>query len=96
MNLACRRVRVGDGLSKPSVSLNGSSQGTAANKKMYALANDKTASGASFGAWDDDRYVSRELWCFRYDFSGGIARSTDNDESQVFALDYKLAVHAQA
>lgn len=84
---------------KPSVSLNGSSQGTAANKKIYALANDKTASGASFGPWDDDRYVSRELWeSHAYDFSGGIARSTDNDayvgagHGNAWAMDYKLGI----
>lgn len=65
---------------KPSVSLSGFSQGTAAKKTIYALAGDGTVSGAGFGPWDDERYVTRELWeQHDYDFCAGTMRSTAND-----------------
>lgn len=67
---------------KPSVSLKGNSQGTAAKKKIYALAGDGTVSGAGFGPWDDERYVTRELWeQHDYDFCAGTMRSTGNDKT---------------
>lgn len=67
---------------KPSVSLKGNSQGTAAKKKIYALAGDGTVSGAGFGPWDDERYVTRELWeQHDYDFCAGTMRSTANDKT---------------
>ena len=90
---------------KPSVSLSGFSQGTAAKKKIYALAGDGTVSGAGFGPWDDERYVTRELWeqhdC---DFCAGTMRSTANDaylndsHPNEWAMDYKLniPVHGQS
>ncbi len=90
---------------KPSVSLSGSSQGTAAKKKIYALAGDGTISGAGFGPWDDERYVTRELWeQHDYDFCAGTMRSTDNDETlggphaNEWAMDYRLniPVHGQS
>lgn len=84
---------------KPSVSLSGFSQGTAAKKKIYALAGDGTVSGAGFGPWDDERYVTRELWeqhdC---DFCAGTMRSTANDaypndsHPNEWAMDYKLNI----
>lgn len=90
---------------KPSVSLSGFSQGTAAKKKIYALAGDGTVSGAGFGSWDDERYVTRELWeQHDYDFCAGTMRSTANDaylndsHSNEWAMDYKLniPVHGQS
>lgn len=90
---------------KPSVSLKGNSQGTAAKKKIYALAGDGTVSGAGFGPWDDERYVTRELWEEHdYDFCAGTKRSTDNDKvlggqhTNEWAMDYKLniPVHGQS
>lgn len=84
---------------KPSVSLNGSSQGTASKKTIYALADDKTASGVGFGPWSDERYVQRVLWeANDYDFSGGTARLTANDayvgagHGNAWAMDYKLGI----
>lgn len=90
---------------KPSVSLNGSSQGTAAKKKIYALAGDGTVSGAGFGPWDDERYTTRELWEEHdYDFCAGTMRSTANNDAlgsshaNEWAMDYKLniPVHGQS
>ena len=90
---------------KPSVSLKGNSQGTAAKKKIYALAGDGTVSGAGLGPWDDERYVTRELWeQHDYDFCAGTKRSTDNDKvlggqhANEWAMDYKLniPVHGQS
>lgn len=90
---------------KPSVSLSGFSQGAAAKKKIYALAGDGTVSGAGFGPWDDERYVTRELWeQHDYDFCAGTMRSTANDaylndsHSNEWAMDYKLniPVHGQS
>lgn len=86
---------------KPSVSLNGSSQGTAAKKKIYALAGDGTVSGAGFGPWDDERYVTRELWeQHDYDFCAGTMRSTANGDGHAneWAMDYELniPVHGQS
>lgn len=84
---------------KPSVSLSGFSQGTAAKKKIYALAGDGTVSGAGFGPWDDERYVTRELWeQHDYDFCAGTKRSTANDlllggeHANEWAMDYKLNI----
>ncbi len=90
---------------KPSVSLSGFSQGAAAKKKIYALAGDGTVSGAGFGPWDDERYVTRELWeQHDYDFCAGTMRSTANDlllgveHANEWAMDYKLniPVHGQS
>ena len=86
---------------KPSVSLSGFSQGTAANKKIYALAGDGTVSGAGFGPWDDECYVTRELWeQHDYDFCAGTMRSTANGDGHAneWAMDYKLMipVHGQS
>lgn len=90
---------------KSSVSLKGNSQGTAAKKKIYALAGDGTVSGAGFGPWDDERYVTRELWEEHdYDFCAGTMRSTANDDAlggshaNEWAMDYKLniPVHGQS
>ena len=84
---------------KPSVSLSGFSQGTAAKKKIYALAGDDTVSGAGFGPWDDERYITRELWeQHDYDFCAGTMRSTANDpllggeHANEWAMDYKLNI----
>lgn len=80
---------------KPSVSLSGFSQGTNANKKIYALAGDGTVSGAGFGPWDDERYVTRELWeQHDYDFCAGTMRSTANGDGHAneWAMDYKLNI----
>lgn len=84
---------------KPSVSLSGFSQGTAAKKKIYALAGDGAVSGAGFGPWDDERYVTRELWeQHDYDFCAGTMRSTANDlllgveHANEWAMDYKLNI----
>lgn len=86
---------------KPSVSLSGFSQGTAAKKKIYALAGDGTVSGAGFGPWDNERYVTRELWeQHDYDFCAGTMRSTANGDEHTneWAMDYKLniPVHGQS
>lgn len=86
---------------KPSVSLSGFSQGTAAKKKIYALAGDGTVSGAGFGPWDNERYVTRELWeQHDYDFCAGTIRSTANGDEHAneWAMDYKLKipVHGQS
>ena len=86
---------------KPSGSLKGNSQGTAAKKKIYALAGDGTVSGAGFGPWDDERYVTRELWeQHDYDFCAGTKRSTANGDGHAneWAMDYKLniPVHGQS
>lgn len=86
---------------KPSVSLSGFSQGTNANKKIYALAGDGTVSGAGFGPWDDERYVTRELWeQHDYDFCAGTMRSTANGDEHAneWAMDYRLniPVHGQS
>ena len=88
-----------DSYYKPSVSLSGFSQGTAAKKKIYALAGDGTVSGAGFGPWDDERYITRELWeQHDYDFCAGTMRSTANDSllggqhANEWAMDYKLNI----
>lgn len=80
---------------KPSVSLSGFSQGTPAKKKIYALAGDGTVSGAGFGPWDNERYVTRELWeQHDYDFCAGTMRSTANGDEHAneWAMDYKLNI----
>lgn len=84
---------------KPSVSLSGFSQGAAAKKTIYALAGDDTVSGAGFDPWDDERYITRELWeQHDYDFCAGTMRSTANDlllggqHANEWAMDYKLNI----
>lgn len=84
---------------KPSVSLNGSSQGTAAKKKIPSFGGDGTTKGDSYGPWDDERYTTRELWEEHdYDFCAGTMRSTANDDSlggehaNEWAMDYKLDI----
>ncbi len=90
---------------KPSVSLNGSSQGTAAEKKIPSFGGDGTTKGDSYGPWDDERYTTRELWEEHdYDFCAGTMRSTDNNDAlggqhtNEWAMDYKLKipVHGQS
>lgn len=90
---------------KPSVSLNGSSQGTAAKKKIPSFGGDGTTKGDSYGPWDDERYTTRELWEEHdYDFCAGTMRSTANDDAlggqhtNEWAMDYKLniPVHGQS
>lgn len=90
---------------KPSVSLNGSSQGTAAKKKIPSFGGDGTTKGDSYGPWDDERYTTRELWEEHdYDFCAGTMRSTANDGTldgphpNEWAMDYKLniPVHGQS
>lgn len=90
---------------KPSVSLKGSSQGTAAKKKIPSFGGDGTTKGDSYGPWDDERYTTRELWGEHdYDFCAGTMRSTDNDDAlggqhtNEWAMDYKLKipVHGQS
>lgn len=90
---------------KPSVSLKGSSQGTAAKKKIPSFGGDGTTKGDSYGPWDDERYTTRELWEEHdYDFCAGTMRSTDNDNAlggphaNEWAMDYKLniPVHGQS
>lgn len=90
---------------KPSVSLKGSSQGTAAKKKIPSFGGDGTTKGDSYGPWDDERYTTRELWeGHDYDFCAGTMRSTDNDDAlggqhtNEWAMDYKLKipVHGQS
>lgn len=90
---------------KPSVSLNGSSQGTAAEKKIPSFGGDGTTKGDGYGPWDDGRYATRELWEEHdYDFCAGTMRSTANDGTldgphpNEWAMDYKLniPVHGQS
>lgn len=90
---------------KPSVSLKGSSQGTAAKKKIPSFGGDGTTKGDSYGPWDDERYTTRELWEEHdYDFCAGTMRSTANDKAlgaphpNEWAMDYKLKipVHGQS
>lgn len=90
---------------KPSVSLKGSSQGTAAKKKIPSFGGDGTTKGDSYGPWDDERYTTRELWEEHdYDFCAGTMRSTANDGTldgphpNEWAMDYKLniPVHGQS
>lgn len=90
---------------KPSVSLNGSSQGTAAEKKIPSFGGDGTTEGDGYGPWDDGRYATRELWEEHdYDFCAGTMRSTANDEAlggshaNEWAMDYRLniPVHGQS
>lgn len=90
---------------KPSVSLSGNSQGDAAKKKIPSFGGDGTTKGDSYGPWDDERYITRELWEEHdYDFCAGIKRSTANDDAlggshaNEWAMDYKLniPVHGQS
>lgn len=90
---------------KPSVSLKGSSQGTAAKKKIPSFGGDGTTKGDSYGPWDDERYTTRELWEEHdYDFCAGTMRSTANDGTldgphpNEWAMDYKLNIplHGQS
>lgn len=90
---------------KPSVSLKGSSQGTAARKKIPSFGGDGTTKGDSYGPWDDERYITRELWeQHDYDFCAGTMRSTANDDAlggshaNEWAMDYRLniPVHGQS
>lgn len=90
---------------KPSVSLNGNSQGNPAKKKIPAFGGDGTTKGDGYGPWDDERYTTRELWEEHdYDFCAGTMRSTANDgalggtHANEWAMDYKLniPVHGQS
>lgn len=90
---------------KPSVSLKGNSQGNAAKKKIPSFGGDGTTKGDSYGPWDDERYITRELWEEHdYDFCAGTMRSTANDDAlggshaNEWAMDYKLniPVHGQS
>lgn len=90
---------------KPSVSLNGSSQGTAAEKKIPSFGGDGTTKGDGYGPWDDGLYATRELWEEHdYDFCAGTMRSTANNGAlggshfNEWAMDYKLniPVHGQS
>lgn len=90
---------------KPSVSLNGNSQGNPAKKKIPAFGGDGTTKGDGYGPWDDERYITRELWEEHdYDFCARTMRSTDNDDAlggqhtNEWAMDYKLKipVHGQS
>ena len=90
---------------KPSVSLNGNSQGNPAKKKIPSFGGDGTTAGGSYGPWDDERYTTRELWEEHdYDFCAGTMRSTANDDSlggqhtNEWAMGYKLniPVHGQS
>lgn len=90
---------------KPSVSLSGNSQGTAAKKKIPSFGGDGTTKGDGYGPWDDGRYATRELWEEHdYDFCAGTMRSTANDEAlggshaNEWAMDYrlKIPVHGQS
>lgn len=90
---------------KPSVSLNGNSQGNPAKKKIPAFGGDGTTKGDGYGPWDDERYTTRELWEEHdYDFCAGTMRSTANDGTldgphpNEWAMDYKLniPVHGQS
>ena len=84
---------------KPSVSLKGSSQGTAAKKKIPSFGGDGTTKGDSYGPWDDERYTTRELWEEHdYDFCAGTMRSTANNDAlggshaNEWAMDYRLKI----
>lgn len=90
---------------KPSVSLSGNSQGNPAKKKIPSFGGDGTTKGDSYGPWDDERYITRELWEEHdYDFCAGTMRSTANDgtlggqHTNEWAMDYKLniPVHGQS
>lgn len=90
---------------KPSVSLNGSSQGNPAKKKIPSFGGDGTTKGDGYGPWDDERYTTRELWEEHdYDFCAGTKRSTANDGAlggshfNEWAMDYRLyiPVHGQS
>lgn len=90
---------------KPSVSLSGNSQGDAAKKKIPSFGGDGTTKGDSYGPWDDERYITRELWeQHDYDFCAGTKRSTDNDNAlggqhyNEWTMDYRLniPVHGQS
>lgn len=90
---------------KPSLSLSGNSQGDAAKKKIPSFGGDGTTKGDSYGPWDDERYITRELWeQHDYDFCAGTKRSTDNDNAlggqhyNEWAMDYRLniPVHGQS
>lgn len=90
---------------KPSVSLNGNSQGNPAKKKIPAFGGDGTTKGDDYGPWDDERYITRELWEEHdYDFCARTMRSTANDDAlggqhtNEWAMDYKLniPVHGQS
>lgn len=90
---------------KPSVSLSGNSQGNPAKKKIPSFGGDGTTKGDSYGPWDDERYITRELWEEHdYDFCAGTMRSTANndylggDHANEWAMDYKLKipVHGQS
>ena len=90
---------------KPSVSLNGSSQGNPAKKKIPSFGGDGIIKGDGYGPWDDERYTTRELWEEHdYDFCAGTMRSTANDKvlgaphPNEWAMDYKLKipVHGQS
>lgn len=90
---------------KPSVSLNGSSQGNPAKKKIPSFGGDGIIKGDGYGPWDDERYATRELWEEHdYDFCAGTMRSTANDKAlgaphpNEWAMDYKLKipVHGQS
>ena len=90
---------------KPSVSLSGNSQGNPAKKKIPSFGGDGTTKGDSYGPWDDERYIMRELWEEHdYDFCAGTMRSTANDDAlggqhtNEWAMDYKLniPVHGQS
>lgn len=90
---------------KPSVSLSGNSQGNPAKKKIPSFGGNGTTKGDSYGPWDDERYITRELWEEHdYDFCAGTMRSTANDDAlggqhtNEWAMDYKLniPVHGQS
>lgn len=90
---------------KPSVSLNGNSQGNPAKKKIPAFGGDGTTKGDGYGPWDDERYITRELWEEHdYDFCARTKRSTANNGAlggshfNEWAMDYKLniPVHGQS
>lgn len=90
---------------KPSVSLSGNSQGNPAKKKIPSFGGDGTTKGDSYGPWDDERYITRELWEEHdYDFCAGTMRPTANDDAlggqhtNEWAMDYKLniPVHGQS
>lgn len=90
---------------KLSVSLNGSSQGNPAKKKIPSFGGDGIIKGDGYGPWDDERYTTRELWEEHdYDFCAGTMRSTANDKAlgaphpNEWAMDYKLKipVHGQS
>lgn len=90
---------------KPSVSLSGNSQGNPAKKKIPSFGGDGTTKGDSYGPWDDERYITRELWEEHdYDFCAGTMRSTANDaylngpHPNEWAMDYRLQipVHGQS